>query len=273
MSYDDPFASVGGSALNSFDDLQKVAEGTTSIRTKENRNGNVVEVVHSAHAVLGDVNACNVILDSTFNARLRDFSLVRWLEHAGVGFGSFNGPLAEEICLTDSVTATEWKSVVEELLHVTSHLRYPEWSQRVTAVEEAIEVLSVIRLFFLFCDAFLEREVRRCADNGLNVLATSHPYSANFLPLFEIVVSTVSEVSTGVGLPEYQNGLDRNIDYVYRQGLDIDYRKRLADRDLGKLGPKTKDAEFGLPVEAKRNDGGSNVLQECVVTVAEPKGW
>ncbi|GLJ30464.1 hypothetical protein SUGI_0603020 [Cryptomeria japonica] len=110
MSYDDAFASIGGFALNSFDDLQKVAEGTTSVRMKENRNGNVVDVVHSAHAMLGD-------------------------------------------------------------------------------------------------------------------------------------------------------------------GLDIDYRKRLADRDLGKLGPKMKDAEFSLLVEAKKNDDGSDVLKECVVTVAEPKGW
>lgn len=38
------------------------------------------------------------------------------------------------------------------------------------------------------------------------------------------------QLPAGVGLlPEYRNRLEPNIDSVYRQGLDIDYRKRLAD--------------------------------------------
>lgn len=100
-----------------------------------------MEVFRSARVVLGNVNAYNVMIDSTFNARLRDFSLAHWLEHAGVEFGSFNGPLEKDIPLMDSLMTTEWESVVEEMSHVTSHLRDPEWSQRVTTVEEAIEFL------------------------------------------------------------------------------------------------------------------------------------
>ncbi|GLJ42024.1 hypothetical protein SUGI_0870140 [Cryptomeria japonica] len=73
---------IGGSMLNSFDDLQKVAEGTTSVRTKGNGNDDVVEVVRSTCSVLGNVNVCNVMLDSTFNSRLREFNLSCWLEHA-----------------------------------------------------------------------------------------------------------------------------------------------------------------------------------------------
>lgn len=106
MPYDDAFTSIGGSALNLFDDLQKVAEGTTSVRTKGNQNSDFVEVVRSTRAMLGNVNAYNGMLDSTFNAQLRDFNLSYWLEHVGVGFGLINGPLEQEIRLTDYVTTT-----------------------------------------------------------------------------------------------------------------------------------------------------------------------
>ncbi|GLJ37182.1 hypothetical protein SUGI_0754310 [Cryptomeria japonica] len=38
---------------------------------------------------------------------------------------------------------------------------------------------------------------------------------------------------------------------------------------MGKLSPQTKGTKLGLPVEAERNDGGSDVLQECVVGFLE----
>eukprot|EP01018_Ginkgo_biloba_P025744 Gb_32233 [translate_table: standard] len=38
-----------------------------------------------------DIKASNVMLDSAFNARLGDFGLARWLEHAGHGFESPDG--------------------------------------------------------------------------------------------------------------------------------------------------------------------------------------
>ncbi|GLJ31064.1 hypothetical protein SUGI_0621680 [Cryptomeria japonica] len=39
--------------------------------------------------------------------------------------------------------------------------------------------------------------------------------------------------------------------------------------DVGKLSPQTKDTKLGLAVEAERNDGGSDVLQECVGSFLE----
>ncbi|GLJ05937.1 hypothetical protein SUGI_0028620 [Cryptomeria japonica] len=39
--------------------------------------------------------------------------------------------------------------------------------------------------------------------------------------------------------------------------------------DMGKLSPQTEGTKLGLPVEAERNDGGSDVLQECVVGFLE----
>ncbi|GLJ18927.1 hypothetical protein SUGI_0338520 [Cryptomeria japonica] len=39
--------------------------------------------------------------------------------------------------------------------------------------------------------------------------------------------------------------------------------------DMGKLSTQTEGTKLGLPVEVERNDGGSDVLQECVVGFLE----
>ncbi|GLJ46012.1 hypothetical protein SUGI_0969030 [Cryptomeria japonica] len=216
--------------------------------------------------MLGNVNAYNGMLNSTFNSQLRDFSLSCWLEHGGVGFGLINGPLAKEIRLTDSVTATKWESVVEEFLHVTSHLRDPEWSQRVMTVEEAIEVLSVIRLLFLFHEAVLKREVRHCKDNGLIILATSHTSPTNFLPLFETVASVVSEVSIGVcdmtELESKFNNLKRNNGGVVERGdvLEESEVERDPNGMFSSLGPKISDWDQQQRERLKKNPRFPNFL-------------
>ncbi|GLJ18062.1 hypothetical protein SUGI_0318670 [Cryptomeria japonica] len=101
-------------------------------------------------------------------------------------------------CVLFGVTNMETASQI-----VASDLWDLEWSQRVRAVEEALEALSVVKiitLFFLFCEVFLEREVRCCKDNRysvLGVLATSRPFPIDFPSLFETAASAVLEVSIG----------------------------------------------------------------------------
>lgn len=159
---------------------------------------------------------------------------------------------------------------MEELFHVTSHLWDPQWSQRVTTVEEAIEVLSVIRLLFLFCEAFLKREVRHCEDNGLSVLATSHTSPTNFLPLFETVASTVSEVSICVcEMAKVESKLinvRRNNGGVVERGDELEESKVERDPNgmSSSLGPKISDWDGQQREWLKKNPRFPNFL---------PNGW
>ncbi|GLJ46014.1 hypothetical protein SUGI_0969050 [Cryptomeria japonica] len=194
MPYDDAFTSIGESALNLFDDLQKVAEGTTSVRTKGNQNSDIVEVVRSTRAMLGNVNAYNRMLDSIFNAQLRDFNITCWLEH---------------------------------------------------------------------------REVRHCKDNGLSILTTSHTSPTNFLPLFETIASTVSEVSIGVcemaKVESKLNNLKQNNGGVVERGEELEESE--VERDPNgsySLGPKISDWDKQQREWLNKNPRFPNFL---------PNGW
>lgn len=76
-----------------------------------------------------------------------------------------------------------------------------------------------------------ERDLYRYGGGrDLAPLTASDPYSGlQAIDSYASAFQKQDQLSAGVGLPEYRNRVDPNIDSVYRQGLDFDYRKRLAD--------------------------------------------